>query len=98
LLHVLKQGASACPDKSGHTSNADMTMIRHVGRCPDLLGPASALRKGPPWRDLAGELWGNSSKAVVQFIELSPCMPGLGQGHETKKDTSMLFSTQFLRR
>jgi len=55
LLHALKQGASACPDKSepfdtlmvlsnveGHTSNADMPMIRHVGRCPDLLGPAGA--------------------------------------------------------
>jgi hypothetical protein len=46
LLHALKQGASACPDKSGHTSNAELTMIQHGGRCPDLLGPASALRKG----------------------------------------------------
>ena len=46
LLHALEQGASACPDKSGHTSNADLTMIRHDGRCPDLLGPAGALLLG----------------------------------------------------
>jgi hypothetical protein len=46
LLHALEQGASACPDKSGHTRNADLTMIRHVGRCPDLLGPAGALHRG----------------------------------------------------
>ena len=46
MLHAPKQGASACPDKSGHTSNAELTMIRHVGRCPDLLGPAGALLLG----------------------------------------------------
>ena len=46
LSHALEQGASACPDKSGHTRNADLTMIRHGGRCPDLLGPARALRRG----------------------------------------------------
>ena len=38
--------ASACPDKSGHTRNADLPMIRHGGRCPDLLGPAGALLLG----------------------------------------------------
>ena len=32
------------PRKSGHASNADLTMIRHGGRCPDLSGPAGALR------------------------------------------------------
>ena len=63
MSHALKQGASACPDKSGQVSNAELTMIRHVGRCPDVLGPASA------------------------FIT----------GHETKKDTSMLFNSEFLR-
>ena len=26
----------------GHTSNADLTMIRHGGRCPDLSGSAGA--------------------------------------------------------
>jgi hypothetical protein len=46
LLHALEQGASACPDKSGQVSNADMTMIRHGGRCPDLLGSACALLLG----------------------------------------------------
>ena len=46
LLHALQQGASACPDKSGHTRNAELPMIRHVGRCPDLLGPAGALLLG----------------------------------------------------
>jgi hypothetical protein len=46
LSHVHEQGASACPDKSGHTSNAELPMIRHGGRCPDLLGPAGALRRG----------------------------------------------------
>ena len=59
MLHALEQGASACPDKSGpfdklmvlskvegHTRNADLTMIRHSGWCPDLLGPAGALRRG----------------------------------------------------
>ena len=46
LLHALEQGASACPNKSGHTRNAEMTMIRHGGRCPDLLGSAGALLLG----------------------------------------------------
>jgi hypothetical protein len=93
-----EQGASACPDKSGHTRNAELTMIRHVGRCPDLLGPAGALLRGLPWRDLAGAYKRNGNKAVVQFIELSPCMPGLGQGHETKKDIPvLLLRSYFLR-
>jgi hypothetical protein len=30
----------------GHTRNADLTMIRHGCRCPDLSGPADALRRG----------------------------------------------------
>jgi len=46
LLHALKLGASACPDTSGHTSNAELPMIRHVGRCPDVLGPAGAVLLG----------------------------------------------------
>jgi hypothetical protein len=41
-----EQGASACPDKSGQVRNAELTMIRHGARCPDLLGPANALRRG----------------------------------------------------
>jgi len=36
----------ACPDTSGHTRNADLTLVCHGGRCPDVLGPASALRLG----------------------------------------------------
>jgi len=43
-----------------------------------------------PRRDVAGAYKKNGNKAVVQFIELSPCVPGLGQGHETKKDMPML--------
>jgi hypothetical protein len=34
------------PRTSGHTRNAEVTMIRHGGRCPDVSGPASALRRG----------------------------------------------------
>jgi hypothetical protein len=34
------------PRKSGHTRNADLTIIQHGGRCPDLSGPADALRIG----------------------------------------------------
>ncbi len=30
----------------------------------------------------------------VRSLKPNPCMPGLGQGHEGKKDISMLFSTQ----
>jgi len=46
LYHALQQGASACPDKSEHTRNADLTMVCHGGKCPDLLGPAGALLLG----------------------------------------------------
>ena len=34
------------PRKSGHTCNADLTIIQHGGRCPDLSGPADALLIG----------------------------------------------------
>jgi len=34
------------PRKSGHTRNADLTIIQHGGRCPDLSGPACALLIG----------------------------------------------------
>jgi len=34
------------PRKSGHTCNADLTIINHGGRCPDLSGPATALLIG----------------------------------------------------
>jgi hypothetical protein len=33
------------PRKSGHTSNSDLTIVYHGGRCPDLSGPAGALRR-----------------------------------------------------
>ena len=39
-------GGLSVPRKSGHTHNAELTMIRHGGGCPDLSGPAGALRKG----------------------------------------------------
>ena len=39
-------GGLSVPRKSGHTRNADMTIMRHVGRCPDLSGPAGALLIG----------------------------------------------------
>jgi len=34
------------PRKSGHTCNADLTIIQYGGRCPDLSGPADALLIG----------------------------------------------------
>jgi hypothetical protein len=34
------------PRKSGHTCNADLTIIQHGGRCPDLSGPGNALLIG----------------------------------------------------
>jgi hypothetical protein len=34
------------PRKSGHTRNVDLTSIRHGYGCPDLSGPAGALRIG----------------------------------------------------
>jgi hypothetical protein len=39
-------GGLSVPRKSGHTRNADLTIIQHGGRCPDLSGPADALRIG----------------------------------------------------
>jgi len=30
----------------GHTRNADLTIMQHGGRCPDLSGPAGALLIG----------------------------------------------------
>jgi hypothetical protein len=34
------------PLKSGHTCNADMTIIQYGARCPDLSGPGNALLIG----------------------------------------------------
>jgi hypothetical protein len=42
----LLTGGLSVPRKSGHTRNADLTIVRHGGRCPDLSGPAGALRIG----------------------------------------------------
>jgi hypothetical protein len=39
-------GGLSVPRKSEHTRNADLTIMQHVGRCPDLSGPADALRIG----------------------------------------------------
>ena len=39
-------GGLSVPRKSGYTRNADLTMIRHGGGCPDLSGSAGALRIG----------------------------------------------------
>ena len=39
-------GSLSVPRKSGHTCNADLTIIHHGGRCPDLSGPAGALLMG----------------------------------------------------
>jgi hypothetical protein len=39
-------GGLSVPRKSGHTRNADLTIIQHGGGCPDLSGPAGALRIG----------------------------------------------------
>jgi len=39
-------GSLSVPRKSGHTCNADLTIIQHGGRCPDLSGPVSALLIG----------------------------------------------------
>jgi hypothetical protein len=61
----LKQGASACPDKSGHTSNAELTMIRHGGRRPDLLGPAGALLLGH-------EIYPRTKKDISMLLSKKP--------------------------
>jgi len=34
-------GGISVPRKSGHTCNADLTIIHHGGRCPDLSGPGT---------------------------------------------------------
>jgi len=39
-------GGLSVPRKSGHTRNADLTIMQHGGRCPDLSGPAGALLIG----------------------------------------------------
>jgi len=39
-------GGLSVPHKSGHTCNADLTIIHHSGRCPDLWGPGYALLIG----------------------------------------------------
>jgi len=39
-------GCLSVPRKSGHICNADLAIIQHGGRCPDLLGPGSALLIG----------------------------------------------------
>jgi hypothetical protein len=39
-------GGLSVPRKSGHTRNADLTIMQHGGRCPDLSGSACALLKG----------------------------------------------------
>jgi len=39
-------GSLSVPRKSGHTCNADLTIIQHGGRCPDLSGPDDALLIG----------------------------------------------------
>ena len=41
----LTEGFSV-PRKSGHACNAALTIMHHGGRCPDLSGPAGALRRG----------------------------------------------------
>jgi hypothetical protein len=73
----------------GHTRNADLTIMQHGGRCPDLSGPAGALRRGPPWRDTTGTL----SCLVEITVSVAITNPlkarGLGQVHEKKKDTSI---------
>ena len=39
-------GGLSVPRKSGHTRNADLTIMQHGGRCPDLSGSACALLIG----------------------------------------------------
>jgi hypothetical protein len=49
------------PRKSGHTCNADFTIIHHGGWCPDLSGPSNALRIG-------NEIKKDISILIVQFF------------------------------
>jgi hypothetical protein len=65
-------------------------MIHHGGRGPDLLGPAGALRRGLPWRESTRNMIMVCKDYSVRRSKPNPYMPGLGQGHETKKDTPML--------
>jgi hypothetical protein len=46
LSHALYKEASACPDKSGHTCNANLNIMQHAAQCPDLSGPGTALCRG----------------------------------------------------
>jgi len=39
-------GGLSVPRKSGHTRNADLTIMQHGGPCPDLSGSACALLIG----------------------------------------------------
>jgi len=39
-------GGLSVPRKSGHTRNADLTIMQHGGWCPDLSGSACALLIG----------------------------------------------------
>ena len=52
------------PRKSGHTCNADLAIIQYGAWCPDLSGPASALRIGH-------EIKKDISMLIVQFV---PCI------------------------
>jgi len=49
------------PRKSGHTCNADLTIIHHGGWCPDLSGPGSALLIGYETKK-------DTSMLIVQFL------------------------------
>jgi hypothetical protein len=42
----LLTGGFSVPRKSGHTRNADLTIVCHGGRCPDLSGSAGAFLIG----------------------------------------------------
>ena len=54
-------GGISVPRKSGHTCNADLTIIHHGGRCPDLSGPGTALLRG-------NEIKKDISMLMVQFL------------------------------
>ena len=49
------------PRKSGHTCNADFTILQHAGWCPDLSGPGTALLIG-------NEIKKDISMLIVQFL------------------------------
>ena len=54
-------GGISVPRKSGHTCNADFTIIQYAGRCPDLSGPGSALLIG-------NEIKKDISMLILQFL------------------------------